>query len=86
MSTILIDEMEAEETAEKDQHEVDETPYQEILSLPNEKMDRILAEEQQSRPKLPPDPCLLENSSEDDDQAPITEYQDSMEAAGYPYW
>ena len=57
----------------------------EIFTLPPEEIDRILSEEK-TRPKLPPDPCLLEDSSEIYDDEPITEYQDSMEAAGYPYW
>jgi hypothetical protein len=57
----------------------------EIFTLPPEEIDRILAEEK-TRPKLPPDPCLLEDSSESYDEEPITAYQDSMDAAGYPYW
>jgi hypothetical protein len=93
MSTIIYDEPEVEvieeeaETVEEveDATGEDEKPYQEILSLPKEEIDRILAEEQ-ARPKLPPDPCLFEDSSEDLDEEPISEYQDSMEAAGYPYW
>jgi len=57
----------------------------EIFSLPKEEIDRILAEAA-ARPKAPPDPCLLEDSSEGFSDEPITEYQDSMDAAGYPYW
>jgi len=89
MSTITYDETEVEiaevevETVEEVEEAAESEP--EILSLPKEEIDRILAEER-ARPKLPPDPCLFEDSSEDYDEEPITEYQDSMEAAGYPYW
>jgi hypothetical protein len=57
----------------------------EILTLSPAEIDQILAQET-SRPKLPPDPCLFEDSSEGFSEEPITEYQDSMDAAGYPYW
>jgi hypothetical protein len=57
----------------------------EILSLPPEEIEQILAKDI-AKPKRPPDPCLLEDSSEDYDEEPVTEYQDSMDAAGYPYW
>lgn len=57
----------------------------EIFTLPPEEIDQILAEEK-TRPELPPDPCLLEDISENNNEEPITECQDSMEAAGYPYW
>ena len=88
MSTIIYDEPEVEVIEEEAEEQAgsEKEPAREILSLPKEEIDRILAEEQQSRPKLAPDPCLLEVSSEDYDEEPITEYQDSMEAAGYPYW
>ena len=88
MSTIIYDEPEAEvieEEVEEKEEVAENEPEPEIFSLPKEEIDRILAEDQ-ARPKLPPDPCLLEDSSEDFDEEPITEYQDSMEAAGYPYW
>lgn len=60
-------------------------PEPEIFSLPPEEIDRIL-EEVRPRPKGHPDPCLFEYTSEDFDKEPGSEYQDSMEAAGYPYW
>jgi len=84
MSTITYDETEVEitevevETVEEVEEAAESEP--EILSLPKEEIDRILAEER-ARPKLPPDP-----SSEDYDEELVTEYQDSMDAAGYPYW
>jgi len=56
-----------------------------LFTLPLDQIDRILAEEQ-TWPKLPPDPCLLVDSSEEYEEVPVSEYQDSMEAAGYPYW
>ena len=37
-------------------------------------------------PKVPVDPCIIEGVSEGYSDEPITEYQDSMDAAGYPYW
>lgn len=57
----------------------------EILTLPPDLIDRILSEEAH-KPKRPADPCLLECVSEEFSEEPITEYQDSMDAAGYPYW
>ena len=57
----------------------------EILTLSPSEIDQLLAQEE-SRPKLPPDPCLLEGVSEGFSDEPITEFQDSMDAAGYPYW
>ena len=57
----------------------------EIFTLPPGEIDRILAVEA-ARPKRPADPCLLECVSEGYSEEPITEYQDSMDAAGYPYW
>lgn len=57
----------------------------EILTLPPEEIDRILAEVS-VRPKRPADPCLLEGVSAGFSDEPVTEYQDSMDAAGYPYW
>ena len=61
------------------------TTQPEIFTLPPEEIDRILAEEA-ARPKLPPDPCLFDDSTEGFNEEPITAYQDSMDAAGYPYW
>jgi hypothetical protein len=57
----------------------------EIFTLPPEEIDRILSEEA-PRHKIAADPCLLESVSEGFSDEPITEYQDSMDAAGYPYW
>ena len=57
----------------------------EIFTLPPEEIDRILAAIA-ARPKKPADPCLLEGVSIGFSDEPITEYQDSMDAAGYPYW
>jgi len=57
----------------------------EIFTLTPEEIDRILAVEA-TRPKMPADPCLIEGVSEGFSDEPITEYQDSMDAAGYPYW
>jgi len=87
MTTILFYETEVEVTeAEVEEQEVEEAePEPEIFSLPQDEIDRIL-EEEQARLKLPPDPCLFDYSSEGYDEEPITEYQDSMEAAGYPYF
>jgi len=94
MSTITYNKPEVEvveeEVAEVEEElKEDEKPLQELLSLPKEEIERILAEEEeerQSRPRLPPDPCLLEYSSEDFEEEPVCQYQDSMDAAGYPYW
>ena len=57
----------------------------EIFTFSPEEIDRILAEVS-VRPKRPADPCLLEGVSVGFSDKPITEYQDSMDAAGYPYW
>ena len=57
----------------------------ELFTLPPEEIDRILAEVV-DRSKRPADPCLFEDSSEGFSDEPITEHQDSMDAAGYPYW
>jgi hypothetical protein len=90
MTTIIYEENETE-VEEKLEIEVtvepveEAAPEPEIFSLPDDDIDRVLAE-LRSRPKAPPDPCLLEDSSEDDDDEPVSEYQDSMDAAGYPYW
>jgi len=62
-----------------------EAPQVEILTLPPEEIECILAEIA-AKPKRPPDPCLLEDSSAGYSDEPITAYQDSMDAAGYPYW
>jgi len=57
----------------------------EILTLSPLEIDLVLAGEA-AKPKRPADPCLLECVSEGFSDEPITEYQDSMDAAGYPYW
>jgi len=57
----------------------------EIFTLSPAEIDQVLVEEA-FRPKMPSDPCLLEDSSEGFSDEPITEYQDSMDSAGYPYW
>ena len=57
----------------------------ETFTLPPEEIDRIL-EEDAARPKAPADPCLLECVSEGFSDEPITEFQDSLDASGYPYW
>ena len=57
----------------------------EIFTLSPEEIDRILAEAS-VRSKRPADPCLLEGVSTGFSDEPVTEYQDSMDAAGYPYW
>ena len=57
----------------------------EIFTLSPEEIDRILAEVA-VRPKRPADPCLLNGVSVGFSDEPVTEYQDSMDAAGYPYW
>jgi len=57
----------------------------EIFTLPHSEIDRILAEIA-VRPKMPADPCLIEGASEEFSDEPITAYQDSLDASGYPYW
>ena len=57
----------------------------EIITLPPEEIDRVLAEVA-ARPKAPTDPCLIEGASEGLSDEPITAYQDSLDASGYPYW
>ncbi len=57
----------------------------EIFTLPPEEIDRILAATV-ARPKKPADPCLLEGVSVGFSDEPITEYKDSLDAAGYPCW
>lgn len=87
MTTIVYDEKEAEvEIKEKEAEK--EAPAPEILSLPPEEIEKILAQDRTSKKasRKPKDPCLLEYTSEDFESEPVTEYQDSMEAAGYPYW
>ena len=60
-------------------------PEPEIFTLSGMEIALVLAREA-AKPKAPADPCLLEDSSEGYSDEPITEYQDSMDAAGYPYW
>ena len=57
----------------------------EIFALSPEEIDRILAEAV-VRPGRLADPCLLEGVSPGFSDEPVTEYQDSIDAAGYPYW
>jgi len=57
----------------------------EIFTLPSEEIDRNLAEVVPSS-KRSADPCLLEGVSAGFTDEPVTKYQDSMDAAGYPYW
>ena len=60
-------------------------PQPEIFTLSRMEIEQILSLEA-ALPKVPADPCLLEGASEGFSDEPITEYQDSMDAAGYPYW
>jgi len=85
MTAIVSDEKEVE-IEEKEAKE--EAPAPEILSLPPEEVEKILPQDRSSlkASRKPKDPCLLEYTPEDLEREPITEYQDSMEAAGYPYW
>ncbi len=57
----------------------------EIFTLSPEEINRIL-EQEAARPKNPSDPCLIEGVSEGFSDEPITEFQDSLDASGYPYW
>ena len=57
----------------------------EILTLSGMEIEQILAQEA-ARPKAPADPCIIEGVSEGFSDEPVTEYQDSMDAAGYPCW
>ena len=57
----------------------------EIFTLSGMEIEQILAQNA-ARPKAPADPCVIEGVSEGFSDEPITEYQDSMDAAGYPYW
>ena len=61
------------------------TPEPEIFSLSEMEIEQILAQEA-ALPKAPADPCIIEGISEGFSDETITEYQDSMDAAGYPYW
>ncbi len=57
----------------------------EIFTLSPSEISRIL-EQEAARLKNPSDPCLIEGVSEGFSDEPITEYQDSLDASGYPYW
>ena len=57
----------------------------EIFTLSGMEIEQILAQNA-ARPKAPADPCIIEGVSEGFNDEPVTEYQDSMDAAGYPYW
>ncbi len=61
------------------------TPEPEIFTLSGMEIEQLLAQEATS-PKAPADPCIIEGISEGFSDEPVTEYQDSMDAAGYPYW
>ncbi len=60
-------------------------PQPEIFTLSGMEIEQILAQEA-ARPKAPADPCIIEGVSEGFSDEPVTEYQDSMDAAGYPCW
>ncbi len=60
-------------------------PEQEIFTLSGMEIEQILAREK-AFTKVPADPCIIDGVSEGFSDEPITEYQDSMDAAGYPYW
>ena len=60
-------------------------PEPEIFTLSGMEIVLVLAQEA-TRPKAPANPCIIEGVSEGFSDEPITEYQDSMDAAGYPYW
>ena len=60
-------------------------PEPEIFTLSGMEIALVLAREA-ARPKAPADPCIIEGVSEGFSDEPITEYQDSMDAAGYPCW
>ena len=60
-------------------------PEPEIFTLSGMEIALVLAQNA-ARPKAPADPCLLEGVSEGFSDEPVSEYQDSMDAAGYPYW
>ena len=60
-------------------------PQPEIFTLSGMEIALVLAQEA-TRPMAPADPCLLEGTSEGFSDEPITEYQDSLDASGYPYW
>lgn len=85
MTAIVSDEKEVE-IEEKEAEKEGSVP--EILSLPPEEIEHNLAQDRTSRKasRKPKDPCLLEYTPEELEREPITEYQDSLEAAGYPYW
>ena len=85
MTAIVSDEKEVE-VEEKEAEKGGSAP--EILSLPPEEIEQILVQDRSSMKasRKPKDPCLLEYTEEDLEREPITAYQDSMEAAGYPYW
>lgn len=85
MTAIVSDEKEVE-VEEKETEKEGSAP--EILSLPPEEIEQILAQDRTSTKasRKTKDPCLFEYTPEDPEREPVTEYQDSMEAAGYPFW
>ena len=60
-------------------------PEPEIFTLSGMEIALVLAQEA-ARLKAPANPCIIEGVSEGFCDEPVTEYQDSMDAAGYPYW
>ncbi len=60
-------------------------PEPEIFTLSGMEIALVLAQNA-ARPKRPADPCIIEGSSEGFSDEPITAYQDSLDASGYPYW
>jgi hypothetical protein len=86
MMTAIVSDEKAAEIEEKEAEKANSAP--EILSLPPEEVEKIPAQDRASMKasRKPKDPCLFEYTAEDFEREPITEYQDSLEAAGYPYW
>ena len=60
-------------------------PDPEIFTLSGMEIEQILAQNA-VWPKAPADPCIIEGSSEGFSDEPVTAYQDSLDASGYPYW
>ena len=58
-----------------------------IVEPDYEEIKCILVEDAaRPRPKASADPCLIRGVSEGFSVEPITAYQDSLDASGYPYW
>jgi hypothetical protein len=86
MMTAIVSDEKAAEAEEKEAEKEGSAP--ETLSLPPEDVEQKLTQDRTSKKasRRPKDPCLFEYTAEDFEREPITEYQDSLEAAGYPYW